>query len=152
MNSTEPAPTSLLPFGSSARNQIIAYALLGVCVNLIYGALFLSVVWLSPTSRVAASTLAYVVACLFQYVANARLTFGRRALDSAQAVRYGAAVLLGYALSTVSLGWVAPRLSVPDVLAILFVAACLAVLNYIIFSKWVYCSAAATLIGQKLRG
>lgn len=130
--------TSSLGYPANRIQQIIVFAMLGICVNLIYGALFLTIVWAVPEQRVGASTVAYVTACLFQYVANAKLTFGREVWNVGQALRYGLAVLIGYVVSTLFLTWIVPPLGIPDIVALLIVAVSLPILNFITFSVWVY--------------
>jgi putative flippase GtrA len=134
------ALSSSVRLSPQRATQMITFGVLGVCVNLIYGSIFLAVVEIAPTWRVAASTLAYGTACAFQYVANAKLTFRRKARDGAQLLRYASAVFLGYAVSTLVLGWIAPALRVPDIVALLLVAVSLPMLNFITFARWVYSS------------
>jgi putative flippase GtrA len=137
--------SSLVRLSPQRATQIITFGVLGVCVNLIYGAIFLAIVEIAPTWRIAASTVAYGTACGFQYVANAKLTFGRNARDGAQLLRYVSAVLLGYAVSTLVLGWIAPALRIPDIVALLLVAVSLPMLNFITFARWVYSSPDTTV-------
>lgn len=137
---------SIVRLSPQRATQIVTFGVLGVCVNLIYGAIFLAVVEIAPTWRVAASTLAYGAACAFQYVANAKLTFGRKASDRSQLLRYASAVFLGYVVSTLVLGWIAPALRIPDIVALLLVAVSLPILNFITFSRWVYSSGDTRLL------
>src|SRR3712207_6857763 len=51
------------------------------------------------------------VACLFQYLANARFTFQKQANDPSQALRYAASIGVGCAISAVMLAWLADRKS-----------------------------------------
>lgn len=127
-------------------SQILIFGVLGVCVNLIYGAVFLIFVEIAPTWRVSASTLAYGAACAFQYLANAKVTFRRSVVDGAQFLRYVAAVFLGYVVSTLILAWIAPAFRIPDIVAVLFVAVSLPMLNFITFAKWVYSSPSVKVI------
>lgn len=120
------------------HRQFASFVLIGLTVNAIYAILFLSIVSLAPDRRVLASVIAYVSACLFQYAANARLTFQRRAANAGQFVRYVLCVGLGLVLSTLFLKTAPNWLGGPDWLLIVISAGSLAVMNFFLFRLWVY--------------
>lgn len=118
--------------------QLATFIVIGLMVNAIYVTFFLLTVWLNFEWRLIASTVAYTIACLFQYAANACLTFSKSIWNRAQILRYMATISLGYVLSTVFLTWISPPLRIPDFLALCAVAVSLPVLNFILFKGWVY--------------
>lgn len=89
-------------------------------------------------SRLLASTISYITACLFQYCANAYFTFSQSPWDPLQFLRYVFTISIGYALSTFFLTIIAPPLHIPDFVALCGVAISLPVLNFLLFKGWVY--------------
>ena len=123
---------------SFLRRQLVAFVAIGLTVNAIYAALFLIIIDFAPDQRVAASIFGYLSACLFQYAANARLTFQRRALNAGQFVRYLLCICLGLTFSTWLLATAPQWMAVPDIVLIIFVAAAISAANFFIFRLWVY--------------
>jgi hypothetical protein len=84
------------------------------------------------------AVFSYVSACVFQYVANAAVTFAQPVADATQMLRYASAILAGLVVSTIFLAWIAPALHFPDLLSIVLVAVSIPVINFFLFSYWVY--------------
>ncbi len=118
--------------------RLVTFGLVGIAVNVIYGALFMLIAAVAPEQRAFAAICAYGTACVFQYIANARLTFEQPVLDRGRFLRYCSTVLLGLIASTVFLVWIGPALNLNDLLSIILIALSIPFLNFTIFSSWVY--------------
>lgn len=114
------------------------FGIIGVLVNVIYVCVFFLGNKLFPGYRLWSLTIAYSLACTFQYAANAKLTFKTKTRSVEQIVRYLFTIACGYLVSTVILIYIAVWLHLSDFLAILIAILSSALLNYVCFSRWVY--------------
>lgn len=123
--------------------RVARFSLVGVCVALIYGVLFL---WLRELglARWVASTVAFAVAVLFQYVAQTWWTFGARPGDGGAAIRFAAMVGTGALLAAAITGLIGPALGASDAVSAAAVVVTLPVFNYVTMSVWVYRGRAGT--------
>ena len=118
--------------------RVAIFVGIGLFVNAIYITLFICIVSVDANSRLLASTISYILACLFQYIANAYLTFSQSPWDRLRFLRYILTISIGYILSTFFLTEIAPPLRIPDLAALCGVAISLPVLNFLLFKGWVY--------------
>ncbi|MGF1463232.1 MAG: GtrA family protein [Maricaulaceae bacterium] len=120
------------------RDQRVRYLIAGGLVTAIYwgitvagGALAWAPMWVNSTIGFWASVAA-------QYGLQSKFVFARRARDLGQGLRFAAAILLGYAVSTLIAGVLGPSLGWPPALAATLVVVWIPIQNFVLFTFWVF--------------
>jgi putative flippase GtrA len=121
-------------------STVVRYALVGLLVAAAYLALFLLLRRITSLPVGIVSGIAFIAAVVLQYWAHATFTFERNLRDRVQAARFAVTVGVGFALSTLFVGWVAPSLGICELCALGVVTVTLPILNYVIFLAWVFVS------------
>lgn len=88
--------------------------------------------------KFAANGVAFFLAILFQYAAQAAFTFQRPLGQKTQMVRFAVMVSLGFVTSAIITGPVAVALGLPDWQAALAVTILLPVQNFFLMKLWVF--------------
>lgn len=121
--------------------RIISFALVGVGIALLYVALYLAFLRVG-LGQGAANALAFGLAVIVQYAAQARFTFSRQLRDSRQLLRFGVMIAGGFVTSAVITGLVAPYLLLAPWIAAIAVTVILPVQNFVLMTLWVFSSPA----------
>lgn len=123
---------------TSLHRKLLTFVLIGIVVNAIYMITFLIAVKFWPELRLLCSIISYLLACCFQYIANAIFTFQSNPINASSMLRYWISISIGLALSTLMLTLVAPAVHLPDSVALIVVAVSVPAINFVLFSQWVY--------------
>ncbi|SHK86664.1 Putative flippase GtrA (transmembrane translocase of bactoprenol-linked glucose) [Roseovarius marisflavi] len=119
------------------KGVILRFGVIGVAVAGVYVLLYLALQGLG-LPQAGANALAFGIAVLVQYAGQARFTFGRRMADTAQIVRFGVMIALGFVTSAVITGVIAPQMGLADWLAAVTVTVILPVQNFVLMTLWVF--------------
>ncbi|MEO5619445.1 MAG: GtrA family protein [Cypionkella sp.] len=126
------------------QNTFFRFALVGIAVAALYVALYLAFQRLG-LGRGAANLLAFGLAVLAQYVAQARFTYRKPLAHGAQILRFAVMIGAGLATSALITSVFAPGIGFSDALAAVLVACVLPLQNFILMTLWVFSN-------QQLRG
>ncbi|MEO0981173.1 MAG: GtrA family protein [Pseudomonadota bacterium] len=124
--------------GSTQRAVLFRYALTGVSVSSLYAVLHFALSSLGGLDMSIASAVALTAAIVFQYVMHARFTYRGEWRDAGQAARFGAAILIGLAVSFAVMDWIGPALGLPEIARVVLVIVILPVTNFLLFTLWVF--------------
>lgn len=117
--------------------RIVRFSLTGLSVAALYVMGFVSLVG-AGVPTVAANTIAFLLAVLFQYVAQTSWTFRKPLKDRVQGFRFVITVGLGIIYSSVISSLVGPSIAWPHWFAASLVAVTLPIINYCVFRFWVF--------------
>ena len=123
----------------------IRFATIGVIVALTYMGLYLALLSLGMGAFVA-NGIAFLLAVVLQYVAQAAFTFERPLADAAQIIRFAVMIGAGFGTSILITGPLATALSLPAWQAALAVTVLLPIQNYILLSIWVFATPASSSV------
>lgn len=123
--------------GVFQSNRIFSFALIGALVAVLYIGLYLTFLRFGLGSG-AANGLAFSLAVIMQYVAQARCTFRRQLSDARQMIQFGLMVAGGAVTSALITGIVAPYFMLPSWTAALIVTLILPLQNFVCMSLWVF--------------
>lgn len=123
----------------------IRFATIGVIVALTYMGLYLALLSLGMGAFVA-NGIAFLLAVVLQYVAQAAFTFERPLADAAQIIRFAVMIGAGFGTSILITGPLATALSLPAWQAALAVTVLLPSQNYILLSIWVFATPASSSV------
>lgn len=121
--------------------QFLRFGLVGGGVALFYVLCFAGLRALG-LGEVGANAFAFSGAICVQYIGQTVFTFRQPLASSAQMLRFGVTVGLGFLVSMCITGALGPQLGWSDWLSAAVVAVFLPVQNFIIFRLWVYAAAA----------
>lgn len=122
---------------ASQISELLRFALVGTATALIFVAL-VGFAHRISIDGVFATTVSYLAAIAFQYIAHAKFTFRRRAARGVQIGRFFVVNIAGLAFSLFVIDFFAPSLSIPRVEAALIVIITLPVMNFFAFKLWAY--------------
>lgn len=118
--------------------QVPLFAVVGAAATLTHVAVALVARELGGLGPLDANVAGYLVAVGVSYLGNARLTFGRRARDGAQFLRFMGVSLLGLAL-TQGLTWLlVERLGSPFWAGLAVVAVAVPALSFVLARLWAF--------------
>ena len=120
------------------RQMIWRYVIVGIGTTAVYFGCYFAVRSSLAMVPWIASAVAFGVAAFFQYIAHARFTFGRKAKDRSQLIRFIATIIIGFIASYGVTGVMVPALGWPEFAGLIGVAIVVPVLNFLMFSCWVF--------------
>lgn len=123
--------------GVFQSNRVFSFALIGALVAVLYVGLYLTFLRFGLGSGTA-NGLAFSLAVIMQYVAQARFTFRRQLSDARQMLQFGLMVAGGAVTSALITGGVAPYFMLPPWTAALIVTLILPLQNFVCMSLWVF--------------
>jgi putative flippase GtrA len=129
---------SEIPLPNLLHLTMVRFACVGTLVAVLYVILSLMLRLGLNLSPVASATIAFALSVAFQYLAHSTFTFRRPARDLGQFARFVVTVLLGYGVSTVFLGWVAPHFGLGETVAFLINLVLLPLMSYLVLAFWVF--------------
>ncbi len=114
------------------------YTIVGVSVAGVYLGMLslLEIVDFAPS--MVNSAIAFVIAVIFQYIAQGAFTFKRALKDSGQIARFATTVTAGLAISTFIVGHAGPSLGYSTLASSFVVVALLPIFNFLMFLFWVF--------------
>jgi putative flippase GtrA len=118
--------------------RFIRFGIVGATTAAIYFVLYFGLRGLTSLGPAESSTIAYVAAIAFQYVAHARFTFGKRPADAGQATRFLVNVALGGVIAALIMEYGPGLLNVSEFVCGLLLIVVLAAYNWTMMRLWVY--------------
>lgn len=122
------------------KSLIIRFATVGVLVAGVYLVLFSVLVDWLKLSPANGNFIAFTVAVLFQYVSQSMFTFGKKANDVCQFVRFVVSVILGLLISHIITVVLSPMIGMSNMSSALMVVVVLPLFNFLIFRTYVFTS------------
>ena len=125
----------------SSDNQFvrfIRFGLVGGLTAFIYFALYFAARWSFGLGSAESSTIAYIAAIAFQYVAHARFTFGKQPANTGQAIRFLINVALGGVLAASIMEFGPALLNVSEFVCGIILIVAMALFNWTLMRLWVY--------------
>ena len=119
------------------RAEVLRFVLVGGAITGFYVVAYTALSALGLSAALA-NSIAFGSAIGLQYVGQTIFTFRRDLMDAAQAVRFGIMVGLGYLMSAIITGLIAPAFGWPAAIAAIFVAIVLPIQNFIFMKLWVF--------------
>lgn len=120
------------------RPFLIRYGITGVTIALIYMGLFAAFKQTTSLQSGTAASLSLVISIAVQYFMHAGFTFKRSWKDATQARRFLITAGLGIALSQIVLNHAGPALGWPDLFSAASIMVLIPILNYVLYSLWVF--------------
>lgn len=124
------------------HSKLIRFALVGATVAGLYVTLYLALLWFGFPQLIA-NAVAFGLAVMFQYLAQAHFTFGQSLGDARQVLKFIIMVASGFITATVLTVLIGPQLGLKDGVSALMVTVILPFQNFLLMSLWVFSEASA---------
>jgi len=125
-----------LPSVNTART-FSKFVVVGGAATALHYAIAILITHLGWAPVVVASTIGFLVSAVFNFVFNARFTFGAKGMDGRQGVRFACTVAAGCAINGALL-FAGVWSGMPAALAQLLATAAVLAWNFTLSSRWVF--------------
>jgi putative flippase GtrA len=122
----------------SARLRIVRYGVIGASMSLIYAVLTAAFMEATSWTGLQASMAAFCVSLPFAYLAHRHVTFASTGQALPQFFRFAATMTNAFVVSSISMLAIVDVLGWHYVYALAVTTVSVALINYVVFSKWVF--------------